>query len=457
MKNKYVPCNNSDVVKKKNINKTLSTTVSSSTKGSSLNGKDDLTSIIFQEEKNQKVKVESLEINNDDVIFNNPKSLKEKDSENEIYQLLRPNQQLKDSQNQINLNSPSNDENLSSTNSRPREDSITTDIRESLQSPNNTDTELNKFFSPAEEEKQADDSIIENLSAKQILERGMQYKIRANSLFKKNKFRDSLVEYLKAVDDINLLLSNRANQGINVTNINWLKLECLNNIAVCYLLMKEFNQVLSFTEQVLKVNPNNVNSLYYRAKAFISLGVYKEAGLCLKKALSIKYSKRIMTLLKDIEGKMEESVKARSLSIDEEMNANKFRDSEDKNNEHDGRENLNSKSESKSHSDLSEKNSKNETNEKNLKNGFEKNGSNSLLQIASNKHTDKKSKKTGKKSFFFSVIYTIIKFSKIMSIGVLEFLRRHKYGIIILIVIWIITFRTSFKNKLLNMLKIRFN
>ena len=38
------------------------------------------------------------------------------------------------------------------------------------------------------------------------------------------------------------------------SNINWIKMECYNNIAVCSLVLKNYTKVLETTKQVNKFN-----------------------------------------------------------------------------------------------------------------------------------------------------------------------------------------------------------
>ena len=433
MKNKLTLNNNSDdVLKKKNTgaNKTISTTVSNSTKENSSNGKNKNLKLLDQDEKIPNTQVVLIEQINDDVT-NGIKNNTENENESEFVKLSPNKDELDaargDAENilnrltiDVNLGEK---ESLISTN-RAREDSITTELKETMQSPPNTDNELGKFFTEEERLHAVDDT---NKNVKERLERGIQHRNMGNSYFKKNKFKDSLNEYLSAVEEINGLLLLKTQSSLNVANIDWLRLECINNISVCYLLLKEYNKVIYYTEQVLAVNPNNVNSLSYRAKALIALHLYKEASECIKKALSIKYSKRLMTLLKEIEENINFGGKD-LLDFEkdaDEQNLIEFKKSSlFMKQEVDPKIGLVSTSSQGSESDV------------------------------------KKSeiKKPSTRSFLFSFLFTIIKFSKILSIGLIEFLKRHKYGILILIVIWIITFRTSFKNKMLNLiLRIRFN
>jgi len=481
MKNKKSLRNPSDPRHKIKIDETISTEFS--TKDSS-NSKDETLTTIGDhiEPIQKKVRVDLIEIPSDDVTI--PMSViensKEKSEVIDYYRYLLTQEEkesdlVKNDKDVVSLYNPltnvrdplkttvatdreikeaqDNLDNLSSTNSRAREDSITIEVKAAINSPTNTQNEITKFFSIEKNGDKNNEPMLEseinmdntltlapesldiNSDIKQILARGIQYKHRANSLFKKNKFKESLIEYLKAVEEINTLLSHRSKAGINMTNINWLRLECLNNIAVCYLLLKEYNKVLFYTEQVLQINSNNVNSLSYRAKAFISLKLYKEAIECIKKALSIKYSKRLMTMLKEIEGKIDES----------DINCEEFLFISQRKNDYGEEKREITEKIKLNHSDG--KISDIDTNSKRNVNSISDNSENSSL---------KPSSKEKKNSFIFSLLLSFLKFSKILSIGVIDFLRRYKYGILILIVIWMITFRTSFKNRLLNILKIKF-
>jgi len=433
MKNKLTQNNNSDdVYKKKNagVNKTISTTVSNSTKENSSNGKNKIKINLDQDEKIPKTQVVFIEKLNDDVT-NGIKNNKEKENQSEFIKLSSDQDKidtvLVDTESMLNriiidVNLAEKD-NLSSTN-RAREDSISTELKETMQSPQNTDNELGKFFTEEDRLNAGDET---NKNLKERLERGIHHRHRGNSFFKKNKFKDSLNEYLSAVEEFNNLIMLKTQSSSNVANIDWLRLECMNTISVCYYKSKDYNKVLYYTEQVLAVNPNNVNSLTYRAKAFIALQLNKKASECIKKALSIKYSKKLMDLFNEIENKINFGV-------------NDLLDSE---------------------KDADEQNLI-EFKKSSL---FMKQEIDAKLGSVSTPPRDSESddrisqmKKPSSKSFLFSFLFSIIKFSKILSIGLIEFLKRHKYGILILIVIWIITFRTQFKNKLLNLiLRIRFN
>jgi len=113
-----------------------------------------------------------------------------------------------------------------------------------------------------------------------------------------------------------------------MSNINIIRIECLNNIAVCSYIMKDYANTLEKTREVkadlfcilikkinfnslniiklikvLAYNPNNFNALCYKAKAYIALNKTQEALKYIKQALSIKYNKTLAKYLIDLEAK----------------------------------------------------------------------------------------------------------------------------------------------------------
>jgi tetratricopeptide (TPR) repeat protein len=340
------------------------------------------------------------------------------DNKEEIYK----NFKKEGGENQSSISKKKEEQdNISTTGSRPREDSIMLEARDNMNSPSDMEGgRVSKFFKSnkeegsLEEEKVADIEIPKGTDREKfrhILDLGSQHRQKANSLFKKNKFREALSEYLKAINELNsLLLSNRSTEILNMTSINWTRMECLKSIAVCYLLLKDYANVLQYTQEVLAINPNNFIALSYRAKALMALNLYEEALSNIKQALSIKYSKTLMNLLKEIEDKLNITEKRKLLEDANEIHI---------------------------------VGNKNQTN----------------LDAYTNKdkNNSQKDGQGDKKSFPYSILITILKFVKILSIGVFDFIKRRKLGLLILIILWIIAFRTRFKNKLLNLLRIKFN
>ncbi len=207
--------------------------------------------------------------------------------------------------NKLNLK---DQDNVSSVISVHKEDSILQEAKNNINSPTPSDVEgtspgtMSKFFKSEMAIAMPDQKAFKDL-AKEHLDNGNRFRLKANQLFKKNKFKDALGEYLNAVEELNFLIRLQ-NESLNMTNINWVRMECLNSIAVCYLLLKEYQKVLDYTAEVLRINSNNYIALSYRAKALIAIKNYKDAQEIIKIALSVKYSKSLISLLKEIDEKL---------------------------------------------------------------------------------------------------------------------------------------------------------
>jgi hypothetical protein len=94
----------------------------------------------------------------------------------------------------------------------------------------------------------------ENIGIKEYLSKignqGIQFKVRANNLFKKGKYKDAINEYIRALDIFNSI-DKKYYELLNLSNITFIKLECLNNIAMCQLVLREYDKVLDITKEVL--------------------------------------------------------------------------------------------------------------------------------------------------------------------------------------------------------------
>lgn len=66
------------------------------------------------------------------------------------------------------------------------------------------------------------------------------------------------------------------------------------------------------------------------------------------------------------------------------------------------------------------------------------------------------SHKDDDKSFLLSLLKSIVTFLKIVSTHSWEFVKKHKYKIFFMIILWILASRNRFKNKLLSLLRINF-
>jgi tetratricopeptide (TPR) repeat protein len=310
------------------------------------------------------------------------------------------------------------DDNQSTVISVTKEDSIFQEAKNNIQSPSQSDIEgvsppqMSNFFNSSEMLISSFETSDIKDQAKKCLENGNKYRIKANQLFKKNKFKDALGEYIKAVDELNFLM-NLKYDSLNMTNINWVRMECLNRISVCYIVLKEYHKVLEYTSEVLKINSNNFIALSYRAKALIATKCYLEAQEVIKLALSVKYSKSLMCLLKEVEEKINPSQK----------NLNSF--------------NTNSNDQVISLTETNKTDTQDSLSEKREEKDFKKH---SFF-----------------KRFLISILYSMIKFGKIFGHGVIETIKKYKFGLIVLLIIYIIIFRNRLKNKLLSIMRIKFN
>ncbi len=150
-----------------------------------------------------------------------------------------------------------------------------------------------------------------------ISKKAVEYKVRANNLFKRGKYLEAIHDYEAALSELNVI-DRKYYEMINLSNIISIRLECLNNIAMCYLVLKDNEKVIDYTTQVLLINPNNFLALSYKAKALIGLGYKHEAIDFIKKALSIKYSRSLMNNLKEIERDKEIKLSSKS-SLEESI------------------------------------------------------------------------------------------------------------------------------------------
>lgn len=86
---------------------------------------------------------------------------------------------------------------------------------------------------------------------KQLIEKGNQYKQNANRLFQRSKITEAKNEYTKAINEYNgIIYSTNSTEIVNMTNINSSIVECLNGLAWCNLIFKDYDKVLEYTRQV---------------------------------------------------------------------------------------------------------------------------------------------------------------------------------------------------------------
>ncbi len=343
----------------------------------------------------------------------------------------------------------------SAKSSNPREDdSIINEVRNNISSPTPSDHETDKngalnFFNSSSSSEKDQNSQINELTElkeklKKNLDKGNQFRLKGNILFKKNKFKDALGEYLSAIEELNSLVEiNKKYDMLNMTNINWVRMECMNSISVCYIVLKDNHSVLYYTDEALKINPNNFIALSYRAKALLAMEKYNEALDVVKTALSVKYSKSLVNLLKDIESKL--GIQSNFTNISEQQEKRNSNSSNSNQNNFIGTERL---------IDQCEQNEIKRNSEISINKLEEikilQNSSNTNSNSTSN---DDKKKKSGA----FSFILSILKLGKFFSLGIFEFLKKYKFGLIVLLCIYVIIFRHRLKMNILSFMKIKFN
>ena len=111
---------------------------------------------------------------------------------------------------------------------------------------------------------------------KGIVKESLNYKKLGNEYFSKHNFSLAIENYKKAL--INLNLSSEFKELLSQTNIDSIKIECLNNIAICYLVkQKDYEMVLDYTQQALDIQKKNYKSLYIKSKALKKLNRWEEA------------------------------------------------------------------------------------------------------------------------------------------------------------------------------------
>lgn len=183
-------------------------------------------------------------------------------------------------------------------------------------------------------------------------------------------------------------------------------MECLNNIAVCCLVTKDYNKVLETTKEVnlrlkkvLLLNSNNFNAMSYRIKALICLNRDLEAYSLIKQALAIKYSKTLINYLSEIDVKLnqEKAEKARILK--------------------EGLTSITSSSITESDKDQSEKRDK-------------------------NTHVSR--------SIFNSTFFKLL---KLIFFSLKDFIKRHKFFVLIVVTIWMYTSRHKLKVTIIDIVR----
>lgn len=88
------------------------------------------------------------------------------------------------------------------------------------------------------------------------MDRALERKLIANSLYRQEKYKESALEYDNALS-LFTNVNNETKVMLEQTNYNNLLIECLNNLAMCCLKLKDFNEVLVTTDKVSSSNSKN--------------------------------------------------------------------------------------------------------------------------------------------------------------------------------------------------------
>lgn len=98
----------------------------------------------------------------------------------------------------------------------------------------------------------------------------------AHNYDKAIQYYEQALQHLKFQSDYDKLL-------LASTNIDNIKIECYNNIAVCYLLRFNYQQALEMTEQTLSIQKKNYKAFYIQSRIYKRQNKIKEACEALKK------------------------------------------------------------------------------------------------------------------------------------------------------------------------------
>ena len=112
----------------------------------------------------------------------------------------------------------------------------------------------------------------------------MEYKKKGNEDFSRKSYSIAIENYKKAL--FNLEFNNENDHILCKTNIESIKIECFNNLAICYLVKSDYLRVLSYTEKTLDIQIKNYKALYIRSKAYKKLNKLEESKEVLKQVKS---------------------------------------------------------------------------------------------------------------------------------------------------------------------------
>lgn len=111
---------------------------------------------------------------------------------------------------------------------------------------------------------------------RQLVKEANHFKKLGNDNFHIQQYETAIELYNKSLD----LLTNTSNfkELLSKTNIDSIKIECLSNIAICYLVMrKDYHKALEYTNKVLTIQKRNYRALHIKSRALKLLNRWEEA------------------------------------------------------------------------------------------------------------------------------------------------------------------------------------
>lgn len=127
-----------------------------------------------------------------------------------------------------------------------------------------------------------------NMTAKERYSIGNAKREKGNALYSKNRYRESILCYTKALMILNAS-SKSQDDNSDLQALVEMKLKCYSNLAAAQLKIQDYEAAEQACASALLIQPNNVKVLYRKAKAIMEKGAgdLDTAAKLMKKALQI--------------------------------------------------------------------------------------------------------------------------------------------------------------------------
>lgn len=112
-------------------------------------------------------------------------------------------------------------------------------------------------------------------SLRVIVKQSLELKRLGNECFSKQSYSNSIEYFKKSLSGLEL--SNEYEQILSLTNINNIKIECYNNLAICFMVKTEYSKVLEYTDYALNLQKKNYKALYIKSRALKKLNRWENA------------------------------------------------------------------------------------------------------------------------------------------------------------------------------------